>query len=457
MTAREFKPHEYQQIAIDFMLATPRCALFAGMGLGKTVSGLTIAELMHFVGQTDPVLVLGPKRVAQNTWPTEGKKWTHLEHMHIAPIMGDARARRNVLYQRAEVFTINYENIPWLMETLDGRPWPFKTVIADESTRLKGFRLTQGGKRAKALSMIVRHTERWINLTGTPASNGLKDLWGQFWFLDQGKRLGRTFTAFIERWFEVGYSKVPKPRSFAEKQIYEAIDDITLAIRPEDWFDLEKPIENIVRVQLPAKVRAQYKQLERDMFTQLACGTEVEVFNAAALTNKCRQFANGAAYTEAPSWVPIHDEKLDALESIVEEAGGAQLLVAYEFQSDKARILDRFRNAVDISTPAGFRQFLSGERQIGVAHPKSMGHGIDGLQEVCNRLVYFGHGWDLELRLQMLERIGPTRQKQSGFNRPVWVTSIVCDDTLDDTVLERHKSKLSVQDALMAAMAARGG
>lgn len=453
---KDFAPREYQQPAIDFMLSTPRCALWAGMGLGKTVSALTVAETLFHVGLTDPVLVLGPKRVARDTWPNEARKWNHLRHLHIAPVIGTAQARRAALHQRAEIFTINYDNIPWLMETLEGRPWPFKTVIADESPRLKGYRTKQGGVRAQALSKIARQTERWINLTGTPAANGLKDLWGQTWFLDFGERLGRTYTAFMDRWFMTDpYTGVIKPQRHAEKEIYERLEDITLAIRPEDWFDLELPISNVVRVQLSAKDRVAYKRLEDDMFTQLACGTEVEVFNAAALTNKCLQFANGAIYTEHPKWAPVHDEKLDALESIIEEAGGEPIMVSYAFKSDLARILGRFKGAVDISTRTGFDAFMAGKSTLGVAHPASMGHGIDGLQEVCHRLVYFGHDWNLESRQQILERIGPVRQMQSGFKRPVWVTSIVTDDTLDDSVLERHESKREVQDLLMEVMSRR--
>lgn len=438
------------------MVEHSRCSLMAGMGMGKTVSGLTLAELLFFTGLSDPLLVLAPKRVARDTWPGEGRKWNHLTHLHISPIVGSAAVRQNVLRQRAEIFTINYENIPWLMDVLGDRPWPFRNVIADESTRLKGFRMQQGGKRAHALSMIVPQTDRWINLTGTPAANGLKDLWGQYWFLDRGQRLGRTYTAFQERWFTVGYDGVMKPTLSADREIHAAIADITLALNPKDWFDLREPIVNTVTVELPAKLRSQYKALENDMFVKLTCGTEVEVFNAAALSNKCRQFASGFVFTEHPQWTAVHQEKLDALESIVEEAGGDPLLVAYEFVPEKHMILGRFKNAVDIATPDGFRKFMRGEAAIGVAHPKSMGHGIDGMQDVCHHGVYYGQGWDLELRQQIIERIGPVRQAQSGHDRPVWITSIVAGGTLDEDVMERHKSKREVQDLLLEAMSRRG-
>jgi hypothetical protein len=242
---------------------------------------------------------------------------------------------------------------------------------------------------------------------------------------------------------------------FAEGQIHAAISDITLSIRAEDWFDLDEPIRKEVRVIMPPKARKQYKELEAKLFTVLGSGTELEVFNAGALCNKVLQFSNGAVYTQAPAWEEVHQAKLEALDSIIEEANGASLLVAYEFVSDRVRILETFPNAVDISTPKGMTAFMSGRKQVGVAHPKSMGHGIDGLQDVCNMLVYFGHGWDLELRDQILERIGPMRQYQSGHRRPVWVWSIITDETLDDEVLARHVTKRTVQDSLLAAMTRR--
>lgn len=455
--SKPFTPHPYQQLAIDFMLRNPRCALFAGMGMGKTVSSLMVVEMLRFLGDRDPILVLGPKRVASRVWSREVAKWTPLEHLLVVPVVGSLTARLAALHQRGDVFTINYENIPWLLDVLGSKPWPFRTVIADESTRLKNFRLKgQGGKRATALSQIVEQTDRWINLTGTPAPNGLKNLWGQYWFLDRGKRLGRTYTAFMDRWFYTDYAGVVQPQKFAAEQIYERIADITLSINPKDWFDLEDPIPNVIGFDLAPKLRKAYDTLERDMYTELLCGTQIEAFNAAALTNKCRQFANGAVYTDPPKWVAVHDEKLEALESYVEEASGAPVLVAYEFRSELERILTWFsKDAVDISTQRGFDAFMEGKYTIGIAHPASMGHGVDGLQDVCNRLVYFGHGWDLELRQQMLERIGPMRQKQSGRDVPVWVSSIVANDTIDDVVLARHETKREVQDLLLEAMSRR--
>lgn len=455
--AREFIPHEYQKIAIDFMLDNPRCALSAGMGLGKTISALSVIDTLIATGTEDPVLVLGPLRVARDTWPKEIRKWGHLDYFVVQPIIGTVDQRLRALQSLAHVYTVNYDVLPWLVDQYRDKPWPFRVVIADESTRLKGYRTNQGGVRTRALARVARHTDRWINLTGTPAPNGLKDLWGQYWFLDFGKRLGNTYTGFSERWFSTDpYTLQVKPWPHAEREIYEMISDVTLAIRPEDWFDLEEPIVKPIRVYMPPNVRKQYRQLEKDLFTELACGTEIEVFNSASLTNKCLQFANGAVYTDAPKWAPVHNAKIEALESIVQEASGAPILVSYEFVSDRERILAHFKKAaVDISKPAGLDAFMKGQASIGVAHPKSMGHGIDGLQDVCNILVYFGHGWDLELRQQILERIGPVRQMQAGYKRPVWVYPIITDDTLDDTVLERHTQKRAVQDLLLEAMSRR--
>jgi len=413
---------------------------------------LTLLDALILTGESNPILVLGPKRVAGETWPDEARKWRHLQHLHITPVVGTERQRRAALATPGQVYTTNYEQLPWLVDLFAGRPWPFRTIIADESTRLKGFRTQQGGHRANALSKVARCTDRWVNLTGTPAPNGLKDLWGQYWFLDFGARLGTSYTAFLERWFRTGYNGVCEPYPHAEREIYERIRDITISIRAEDWFTLDEPIERPLYVTLPPTARRAYAQLERDMYTQLACGTTVEAFNAAAQTNKCRQLANGAVYTNAPEWRAVHDAKLDALDSIVNEANGAPILVAYDFISDKARILSRYKSAVDIATPEGMRAFRDGAAQLGVAHPKSMGHGIDGLQDVTNILVYFGHNWDLELRQQILERIGPMRQKQSGHNRPVWVYPIIAQGTIDEVVIERHRTKRSVQDLLLEAM-----
>ena len=444
-----------QKPMVEFAKAYKRCAIWAGCGTGKTSAMEYLIALLKLLGQVgeSPWLVLGPMRVARDTWPEDIGRWQQFQDLRIVPITGTPKERIDKLKIKADIYTISYELAPWLVAHFHAK-WPFRYVIADESDRLKGFRLRQGGQRAHSLGRIAHNlTDRWINLTGTPAPAGLKDLWGQTWYLDKGERLGRTFSAFQNRWFRTnwnGYGLEPMPH--AEKEIHAALSDICLTVNPKDYFDLKEPIVTTIKVKLPEKARAIYKKLEKELFATLESGESVEVFNAAALCNKCLQLANGAVYTEYPNWSPIHDEKIEALRSIRSETGNSSVLVAYSFKSDAARIKAAFKDAVDLSEPDGMRAFRSGNAGLGIAHPKSMGHGIDGLQNVCNVLVRFGHDWKLGERMQMLERIGPMRQLQAGLDRPVWVYDIVAAETLDEDVLESHVKNWTAQEALLAAM-----
>ena len=455
--SRPFTPHEYQALGKQFLLSTPKAALYADMGMGKTGTVLSVIDTLLHAGYDEPILALAPLRVARETWGNEARKWTDFEYMKVQPIVGSTLRRLDALKRSAHVHTCNYEQLEWLVATIGADKWPFKMVIADESTRLKGYRLKQGGARAHALAAVARMADRWVNLSGTPAPNGLKDLWGQYWFLDHGQRLGRTYTGFEQRWFRKKYSGYGiEPFDHSEKEIHSRIADCTMSLRAKDWFDVHDPRVVPVKVKLPRELMRRYKQLEVELFTTLACGTHVEVFNSGALTGKCMQFANGAVYTTHPEWAAVHDFKLQALESIVNESGGKQILVAYNFRSDLERILKRFPSAVDISKPAGFKAWMAGDKQLGVAHPASMGHGLDGMQEICWTLVYYGYTWKLDDHEQILERIGPVRQLQSGHeDRIVDVFQIICEGTLDEDCLERHASKCSVQNALKAAMTRR--
>lgn len=438
---------------IDFVLDHPRCCIFADMGMGKTLSSLIAADILMMDGRaTGPTLVLGPKRVCEDTWPDEVEKWDALADMEISAIVGDVERRRAAMKRDVPIYTCNYEQLPWLVDHYQER-WPFRQVVADESTRLKGFRLMgQGGERVTWLGRVAHSkTVRWVNLTATPTPNGLKDLWGQMWFVDRGVRLGRTHGAFMERWFRKKFSgHGVEPMPFAQEQIQAKIADVCITLDPRDYYDIQEPIVNPIRVHMPASALARYKRLEDTMFTELESRTQIEVFNAGSLTNKCLQFANGAVYTKYPEWEAVHNAKLEALESVAEETS-VPLLVAYEFKSDLARLKAAFPKGVELATPKGLAAFKTGAAPMGFAHPASMGHGIDGLQTVTNILVRFGHGWDLEQRIQMLGRIGPMRQIQAGFDRPVFVHDLIADGTLDDTVIARHASKQSVMDLLLAA------
>jgi len=478
MTPRTYTPHPYQRLMAEHMLDQPRCAVWAGMGLGKTSTTLTAIDILRLTGETDPVLVLAPLRVARSTWPAEQRKWAHLHDLPIMPIVGPLQERLLALKHEAAVYTCNYDNLPWLVEHF-GERWPFRTVVADEATRLKGLRLSwrtsttgkkflagQGGTRAKALGMIA-HTKvkRFIELTGTPSPNGLADLWGQMWFLDGGERLGRTYESFKQRWFVKGYDGYSvSPQQFAQEQIQDRLRDICLTIDAKDWFDLDEPIVRNVYVDLPAKARVHYREMEKAMFTRVA-ERDVEAFGAAARTQKCLQLANGAVYVDplaeddtsprSKEWRVVHDEKLDALESIVSEANGMPVLVSYQFKSDLARILKAFPKArVLDADPQTEADWNAGKIPMLLAYPKSAGHGLN-LQDGGNIIAFFGHDWNLEEYQQIIERIGPVRQKQSGHDRPVFIYHIIARDTVDELVMQRRDMKREVQDILLEAMKRR--
>lgn len=452
---RAFTPRAYQTMIRDHILDTPRCAIWAGMGMGKTSSTLSALDALQFVDDA-PVLVLAPLRVARTTWPEEAGKWANLAGLSVMPIVGSEAERLSALRMDAQVYAMNYENLEWLVEHW-GERWPYRTVVADESTKLKSFRLRQGGARARALGRVA-HTKvkRFVQLTGTPSPNGLQDLWGQAWYLDAGQRLGRTYSAFTQRWFQAspdGYGV--KPLAHAQVEIQDKLRDLCLTVEAKDWFDLRDPIVNNIFVDLPIKARKHYREMEKQMFTEIEAH-QVEAFGAAARTIKCLQIANGAAYVDDKGgWKDLHDEKLLALESIVSEAGGAPILVAYHFKSDLARLQRAFpQGRVLDASPATIAAWNRGEISILFAHPASAGHGLN-LQDGGNTIVYFGHWWNLEERLQILERIGPTRQMQAGHDRPVFVHNIIARDTVDELVMARIETKREVQDLLLDAMKRR--
>lgn len=458
MTAREFVPREYQHLIIDHIIDLPRCAVYAGMGTGKSAATLSAISTL-LLSEGGPVLVVAPLRVARSTWPDEVRKWSTFRHMTIIPVIGSAKERAAALKYKADIYSTNFENLPWLIEHFGGDKWPFKIVVVDESTKLKGFRLRQGTARAKALARVA-HTKvkRFIELTGTPAPNGLADLWGQAWFLDKGHRLGKTYDGFRQRWFEKSYDGHSiSPKEYAQAQIQRALQDLCITIDAKDWFDLKEPIVTNIYVDLPAKARALYEDMEKRMFMELA-GHEVEAFGAAARTVKTLQIASGAAYVgdEGKEWAVIHDAKLDALEDIVEESGGMPILVAYHFKSDLARLLKAFPQGRQLDAdPKTIEDWNKGKIPLLFAHPASAGHGLN-LQDGGNILVYFSHWWNLEERQQIFERIGPTRQLQAGHDRAMFCYNIIARDTTDELVIERVETKREVQDILLDAMKVRG-
>lgn len=456
-TAKGFTPRIYQQHMHEHFMSIARPAAWADMGMGKTVATLNTLQSLVICGEQKPTLVLAPLRVAQNTWPDEIEKWDHLTHLEASAIIGDEKQRLAALNNKtANVFTTNYENLPWLVEKC-GKKWPFGTIVADEATKLKSFRLKGGGTRSTALAKVAhKYAERFIELTGTPAPNGLIDIWPQMWFLDRGERLGSTMTAFKERWFHPdpsGFGVVPHAHASAE--IQAKLKDICLTVKAADYLDLPPLVKNVIKVQIPSRARALYEDMEKTFFTQLEeFGVEAE--SSAIRSMKLLQLANGAMYVDdKQTWRETHDEKIRALGELIESANGAPVLVAYHFKSDLQRLQLFFPKGRALDTdPNTIRDWNAGRIPILFAHPASAGHGLN-LQQGGNIIVFFALNWNLEEHLQIIERIGPTRQFQAGLNRPCFVFYLVAEDTIDERVMERIETKASVQDILTNAMKRR--
>lgn len=474
MIRKPYIPREYQHLAQAFMLENERCALWAGPGLGKTVATETVLDIFNLSGEDEPAIVLGPMRVARKVWGDEAQKWDHLTDINVATITGTADQRLAALAKLktsyTNTFACNYENLPWLVETLEGK-WPFGKIIADESTKLKGFRIKQGSRRAHALGQVAFRSKRFIELSGTPAPNGLIDLWGQAWYLDAGQRLGRSFDAFQTRWFAwrraadaANPGKTFMYRyimPFASDQIHDALADICLSIDPRDYFDLKDPIDNPVWVDLGTKARIHYNEMEKEFFTQLE-GNDIEAFTAATKSQKLLQIASGAMYLDrdvhddtsqkAKQWKVVHEEKIEACESIVEELSGAPVMIAYHFNSTRERLLKAFPEARVLRSEKDEEDFKAGKIPQLLCHPTATGHGIDGFQDVCNNIVHVDHDWNLENYIQINERIGPVRQYQGGYDRAVFHHHILARDTVDESVMYRRAGKFSVQAALLERM-----
>lgn len=467
----------YQHLIIDHITKIPRSAVWSFMGSGKTISTLTAIDRLKLSGEIDkPVLVVAPLRVARDVWPGEVHEWEHVQHLRVVPILGSASERIAALQTTADVYTINFENLEWLIGLLWDR-WPFGMIVIDESTKLKSLRASvkkhpktgtefvsgKGAARAKALLKVLyqQKSSHIVELTGTPAAKGLKDLWGQIYFLDYGARLGNTYDAFSQRWFERDFDGFNiKPKKHADAEIHEKLRDICLALKAEDWFDLEQPIQRDVYVDLPPAARQQYRDMEKTLLTDIE-GHKIEAFNAGARTMKCRQMAAGACYigdVNAPGerkWVESHTAKLDALEEIIEEAAGAPVLVAYNFKSDLARLLKRFKQARWLDQKSStIQDWNAGKIPVLLTHPESAGHGLN-LQYGGNILVYFSFDWKVEPYSQVAERIGPVRQAQAGFKRNVYIYRIVARNTVDEDVIKVIENNLEIQDVLMESLKRR--
>lgn len=407
-----------------------------------------IAELMHDRFDVARVLVIAPKLVAETVWAEEAAKWDHTRYLRISKVLGSAQERVAALRRPADIYVINRENVPWLVERV-GAKWPFDMVVVDELSSFKSSKT----KRFRALRRVRPLIKRIVGLTGTPAPNGLIDLWSQIYLLDQGERLGKTLTGYRDRFFKPGrrnghivYEWIPKPG--AEERIYELLSDLCVSMSAEDWLELPERVDVEVPVVLDAEAMMKYKQLEKDLLLPLE-GDVVTADTAGVLTNKLLQLANGAVYDTVRGVHEIHDAKLDALEELIEQAQGKPLLVFYAYQHDLERIKRRFPWAATMDEPGVVERWNRGEVPLLLAHPASAGHGLN-LQEGGNHIVWFGLTWSLELYEQANARL-----HRQGQTERVIVHHLVAKGTVDENVMGALARKEATQDALLEAVKAR--
>ena len=444
-----YQPHEYQQYATDFIIKNPTAAVFLEMGLGKSVIALTaILELCLERFEISRVLVIAPLRVARDTWPAEIQKWDHLKDLTYSVAVGTANERRAALRQKTFVHIINRENVQWLIED-SGIPWQYDMVVIDELSSFKSHQ----SKRFKSLMKARPGVRRMVGLTGTPSSNGLMDLWSEFRVLDMGKRLGRFITHYREQFFEPDRRNGMqvfsyKPRAGAEREIYRRIGDITISMRSADYLKMPECVMNTVPVKLDSTEYEVYEEMESKMVTELD-GVEIDAVNAAALTGKLCQLANGAIYTPDGNTVFFHERKLDALEDLIEGANGKPVLVAYWYKHDLARIQERFK-VRELKSSKDITDWNAGKIPVAVIHPASAGHGLN-LQAGGSTLIWYGLTWSLELYQQTNARLW--RQGQQA--ETVVIHHIITRGTVDEDVMQSLSEKDRSQAALMRAVRAR--
>ena len=446
----KYTPHGYQTYAKEFIENHHEAAVLLDMGLGKTVIALTaINDLLFDSFEISRALVIAPLRVAKNTWPQEIAKWEHLKNLSYSVVVGTEQERRAALRKKANVYIINRENVDWLI-TKSGFSFDFDMVVIDELSSFKSWQT----KRFKTLMKVRPKVQRIVGLTGTPSSNGLMDLWAEFRLLDMGKRLGRFIGEYRSLYFLPDKRNQQmiftyKPRPGAKEEIYKRIGDITISMTAEDYLDMPELVTNTVSVQLDEKERKAYERMKADMVVQLG-GKEIDAVNAAALSNKLLQMANGAVYDGDRKIVKLHDRKLDALEDLIEGANGKPIMVAYWFKHDLERIKARF-DVREIKSSSDIEDWNDGKISVAVIHPASAGHGLN-LQAGGSTLVWFGLTWSLELYQQTNARLYRQGQKDT-----VVIHHIVAEETMDENVLAALSQKNKTQAALIEAVKANLG
>lgn len=443
----KYNPHEYQKYATNFIIDHPVAAILLDMGLGKSVITLTaINDLIYNSFEVNRVLVIAPLRVANNTWPDEIKKWDHLSHLTYSVVTGNKQQRLAALRQDVNLYIINRENLKWLVEDY-GVPFFYDMIVIDELSSFKSYR----SQRFKCLKKLRPHVKRIVGLTGTPSSNGLMDLWAEFRVLDMGQRLGRYITHYRTTYFDPDKRNqhmvfTYKPKPGAEQQIYQQISDITISMKSKDYLKLPPLTMNTVKVHLSNQEAAVYDTM-RDQLVVDTAGKQIDALNAASLSNKLSQMANGTVYDDNRNQVLIHDRKLDALEDLIEAANGKPVLVAYWFKHDLERIKQRFE-VREIKTTKDISDWNQGTIPVGVIHPASAGHGLN-LQAGGSTLIWYGLTWSLELYQQTNARLW-----RQGQTDPVVIHHIIMENTIDEDILAALKRKDKAQTALINAVKA---
>ena len=448
-TREIYNPHEYQTHCTQFILENTSAGLFLDMGLGKSVITLTaLVDLLHDRFEVSKVLVIAPLRVAGTTWLDEVRKWDHLQNLTLSKVLGSAKERTMALYKKADIYTINRENVPWLVDFYKN-DWPFDMVIIDELSSFK----SPSAKRFKALKKVRHKIKRIVGLTGTPAPNGLLDIWSQIYLLDGGERLGRTFSGYRGRYFHPQkYINGGIPTDYAlnddaEDKIYDRISDICISMKALEYLKMPEIIFNKIEVALSEKEMSLYRKLERDLLLPLE-ESDVDAANAAVLSNKLLQMSGGAVYDEYGDVQHIHDRKLEALEDLIEAANGKPVLIYYGFRHEKDRIKKCFE-AEEINTSGDIAKWNKGDMAIALCHPASAGHGLN-LQSGGCTIIWFGVTWSLELYQQANARLWRQGQKQT-----VIINHILTRQTIDERVMLALDNKDTGQKALIEAVKAR--
>lgn len=467
--------HDYQKAMIMHQLQNPYSAIWCFMGGGKTIATLSSTVHRMEIGEVKRTLIVAPLRVCISVWEKEARKWEHTKHLTFSLIHGDEKKKSHALFTKADIYLINYEGLPWLVDNLlnyylnKGYPLPFESVVYDEISKLKNSQSVRfkGGRResedkngnpvvvvTRGFIKIMNHFRFRTGLTGTPVSNGYLDLFGQYLALDGGDRLGKYITHYRNNYFVsdyMGWSYVPS--ELGKKAIESKIESITLSMTDgSKYIDLPKVTHSNIIVELPRKARLHYNEIEKELFTQLDSGVDIELFNASSVSNKLLQVCNGSAYYDLDGhWELIHKAKLDALEEVLEEAAGSPVLCAYNYKSDAEEIMRRFKKYKPVNLTAEkstetlkiLKKWNTGVIKLTIGHPASMGHGVDSLQDSGSIVVWFGLNYSLELYQQMNSRIDRQGQKS-----PVSIIHILAGGTMDSVVLETLNNKNLTQQNL---------